>query len=110
MVDYWGLAFKQAANALHAHLAAIGKRQPDGKPWIVVVCGPDAAAQVELGPEFKTSWGAKNADFAMSLGAFYCRSLDAPIVAEVKRDGVTFARVYDLQGGPVPELLTQAPP
>ena len=46
----------------------------------------------------------------MSLGTFYCRALSAPLVAEVKRDGVVFARVYDLRGRPTPNLLTLPPP
>jgi hypothetical protein len=43
----------------------------------------------------------------MMLGEFYCAKLDAPIVAEIVRDGVTYARVYDIRGRSFPTLLTQ---
>ena len=108
MLDYWGLGFKQAAQALRARLAAT--QPPAGSRWVVAICGPQAAAQEELGPQFETTWEEKRADFVMSLGTFYCRALSAPLVAEVKRDGVVFARVYDLRGRPTPNLLTLPPP
>ncbi|MBX6426470.1 MAG: hypothetical protein IRZ09_11185 [Variibacter sp.] len=44
------------------------------------------------------------------LGVFYCRQLDAPLIAEVRREGVVFARAYDLRGRSVPSLLTMPPP
>jgi hypothetical protein len=108
MLDYWGLAFKQAADALRAKLA--GAQPPAGGRWVVAICGPQAAAQQELGPRFETTWEEKKADFAMSLGTFYCRALPAPVMAEVSRDGVVFARVYDLRGQATPNLLTLPPP
>ncbi len=108
MLDYWGLAFKQAAEALRGQLAAA--QPPAGRLWVVATCGPQAAAQQELGPQFETTWEEKRADFVMSLGTFYCRTLDAPLIAEIKREGVVFARVYDLRGRPTPNLLTLPPP
>jgi len=41
------------------------------------------------------------------LAEFYCAKLDAPLLAEIVRDGVTFARVYDTRGQSFPTLLTQ---
>jgi hypothetical protein len=41
------------------------------------------------------------------LGEFYCRTLDAPLLAEVVRDGIVFARVYDVRGRSFDSLLTQ---
>ena len=64
----------------------------------------------DLGPEFETTFDEKQADFAMALGTFYCEYLKAPILVDVEREGVVFARVYDLRGGPTPNLLTQPPP
>lgn len=110
MLDYWGLAFKQAADQLRARLAALHEQAPAGRRWVVATCGPQAAAQVELGSQFETTWNEKTSDFAMSLGAFYCRELKAPLVTEVKRAGVVFARVYDLRGRPTPNLVTEPPP
>jgi hypothetical protein len=110
MLDYWGLSFKQAADELRRQLAASHALPPAKRHWIVATCGPQAAAQAELGPQFETTWTEKTADFAISLGTFYCRKLDAPVLTEVKREGVTFARVYDLRGQRTPDLLTEPPP
>jgi 4-amino-4-deoxy-L-arabinose transferase-like glycosyltransferase len=110
MLDYWGLAFKQAAEALRAHLAASGAHPPTGRRWVVAICGPQSSAQVELGTDFETTFDEKQADFAMALGTFYCRRLQAPVIAAVRRDGIVFATVYDLRGRPTPKLLTQPPP
>jgi hypothetical protein len=110
MLDYWGLAFKQAANALHAQLAADGEAKPADRRWIVAVCGPQPPAQAALGRDFRTTAEAAGADFALTLGAFYCRQLDAPLIAEIRRAGTSFARVYDIRGRNVTDLLTAPPP
>ena len=110
MLDYWGLAFKQAADELRSRLRASADRPPKGRRWIVAICGPQASAQVELGPEFETTFNEKQADFAMAVGAYYCEYLKAPIMVDIEREGVVFARVYDLRGGPTPKLLTEPPP
>ncbi|HEY1310944.1 MAG TPA: glycosyltransferase family 39 protein, partial [Pseudolabrys sp.] len=110
MLDYWGLAFKQAAEELRARLANADDRAPQGRKWVVAICGPQAAAQVELGPQFETTFDRKVADFALALGTFYCNHLQHPIMATIEREGVVYAHVYDLRGGPAPKLLTQPPP
>jgi 4-amino-4-deoxy-L-arabinose transferase-like glycosyltransferase len=110
MLDYWGLAFKQAADELRARLAHNVDRPPKGRRYVVTICGPQAAAQRDLGPDFETTFDDKQADFAMVLGTFYCQRLNAPILVEVEREGVVYARVYDLRGRPTPKLLTLPPP
>ena len=110
MLDYWGLAFKQAADELRARLAASADHPPPGRRWVVAICGPQASAQVELGPQFETTFDQKSADFALALGTFYCRHLQAPIIAEVRRDGVLFATVYDFRNVQPEKLLTLPPP
>jgi hypothetical protein len=110
MLDYWGLSFKQAAEALRHTLAMRGDAPPQTRPWKVAVCGPQRPAEVGLGPEFETDWKPQGADFALTLGAFYCLRLDAPVMLEVTRNGVVYARVYDLRGRSVPTLLTMPPP
>ena len=42
----------------------------------------------------------------MQLGVFYCAKLDAPVLFEIVRDGVVYARVYDLRGRSISSLLT----
>ncbi len=110
MLDYWGLAFKQAAEELKTRLANADDHAPKGRKWVVAICGPQAAAQVELGSQFETTFDRKTADFALALGTFYCRHLQHPIMATIEREGVVYAHVYDLRGGPTPKLLTQPPP
>jgi hypothetical protein len=110
MLDYWGLAFKQAAEELRTRLANASERAPQGRRWVVAICGPQSSAQVELGPQFETTFDRKTADFALALGTFYCNHLQHPIMATIEREGVVYAKVYDLRGGPPPQLLTVPPP
>jgi len=110
MLDYWGLAFKQAAQGLRAHLKQTHEKPPAGRRWVVAICGPQPPADVELGPQFETTWEEKRADFAMSLGTFYCEDIARPVIVDIQREGVMYARVYDLRGRPTPNLLTEPPP
>lgn len=98
MVDYWGLAFKEAAQKLRTKLIEDLEVPVKGRRWRVAVCGPHASAEVELGPEFVTTWDPRGADFAMMLGTFYCADYDAPVLVEVEREDVILARVYDIRG------------
>jgi hypothetical protein len=107
MLDYWGLSFKQASQALLATLAERHESKPSDRRWKIAVCGPHRSPQVELGPDFETTWDPKGADFAMMLGEFYCAKLDAPLLAEVARDGAVYARVYDIRGRSISTLLTR---
>ncbi|MBV8510588.1 MAG: glycosyltransferase family 39 protein [Xanthobacteraceae bacterium] len=110
MLDYWGLAFKQAADELRAKLQEKADVAPSNRRWRIAVCGPQRPAQVELGPDFVTQGDPGGADFAMMLGEFYCLKLNAPVVVEVERDGVIFARVYDIRGRSIRSLLTLPAP
>jgi hypothetical protein len=110
MLDYWGLAFKQASDELREQLAENNDAPPNGRKWKVAVCGPQRPAQVALGPDFSTDWHSNGADFAMTLGEFYCKGLAAPVLVEIKRDDVVFARVYDIRGRSISSLLSIPPP
>jgi hypothetical protein len=109
MLDYWALAFKQASQALRAKLAERGEAPPSGRKWRIAVCGPHPPARIALGEQFEPTWDPKGADFALMLGVFYCASLDAPLLAEITRDGVSFARAYDIRGRTISGLFTQPP-
>ena len=106
MLDYWGLSLKQASQALLARLAEAGESRPGDRRWRVAVCGPHRSPQVELGSDFRTTWDPRGADFALMLGEFYCRTFDAPLLAQVTRAGVVYARVYDIRGRNYETLLT----
>lgn len=105
MLDYWGLAFKQASDELQELLDERDEEAPKDRKWKVAVCGPQRPAQVALGQDFTIGWDSKGADFAMTLGEFYCKGLTAPVLVEIKRDDVVFARVYDIRGRNISDLL-----
>jgi hypothetical protein len=107
MLDYWGLSLKQASDGLAAWIAELGLQKPADRRWKLAVCGHHRSPQVELGPDFETTWDPKGADFAMMLGEFYCRTFDAPVLVEIRRGGVVYARVYDIRGRSYDTLLTQ---
>ena len=109
MLDYWGLAFKQAGEALRAELARRGEAPPAGRKWKIAVCGPHPPGRIALGDQFEPTWDPKGADFALMLGEFYCARLDAPLVTEILRDGVSFARAYDIRGRSISNLFTEPP-
>jgi hypothetical protein len=110
MLDYWGLAFKQASDSLREELDEQHETPPHGRKWKVAVCGPQRPAQVALGSDFAIGWDSHAADFAMTLGEFYCKGLTAPVMVEIKRDDVVFARVYDIRGRSISSLLSIPPP
>lgn len=110
MLDYWGLALKQASDSLREELEERHEAPPHGRKWKVAVCGPQRPAQVALGPDFTIGWDSHAADFAMTLGEFYCKGLAAPVMVEIKRDDVVFARVYDIRGRSISSLLSIPPP
>ncbi|QPF89576.1 glycosyltransferase family 39 protein [Bradyrhizobium commune] len=106
MLDYWGLALKQASDELREQLIERQEVPPRNRKWKVAVCGPQRPAQVALGPDFTIGWDSNAADFAMTLGEFYCKGLPAPVMLEIKRDDVVFARVYDIRGRSISSLLS----
>jgi hypothetical protein len=109
MLDYWGLSFKQVSQELLATIAARGLKPEGGRKWKIAVCGPHPPADIALGNQFELSWDPRGADFAMMLGAFYCATFDAPVLAETRREGVLFARVYDIRGRDYRSLFTYPP-
>ena len=105
MLDYWGLSLTQASRRLLTEFADRHERPPHGQ-WTIAVCGPHPPVAVALGPKFTTTWNPQGADFAMVVGEFYCAKLDAPVVFDIVREGVVYARLYDLRGRSISSLLT----
>jgi hypothetical protein len=105
MLDYWGLSLTQASRELLAYLDEHHETPPKGQ-WTVAVCGPHPPVSVALGPQFGLTWNPMGADFAMMLGEFYCAKLDAPMLFQVVREGVVYARVYDIRGRSISTLFT----
>jgi len=106
MLDYWGLSFKQAAQELRAKLTESMQVPTDKRRWRVAICGPQRPAQVELGSEFQITWDPTGADFALTMGEFYCTQLAEPVLVEIQREGVVYARVYDIRGRAVTSRLS----
>ncbi|MEP9348535.1 glycosyltransferase family 39 protein [Xanthobacter sp. KR7-225] len=98
MIDYWGLAFKQAAEELDKYVETHRALLPQGRKLRVAVCGPLLAAKAEFGPQFELTYDSKNADLALVQGEFHCADVKAPVIVEVAREGVVYARVYDVRG------------
>jgi hypothetical protein len=109
MIDYWGLSIRQVSLQLRDAVVRQSE-PPHDRTWTVAVCGPHPAAVVALGPQYSAIWDPKGADFAMMLNEFYCTKLDAPVVTEVVRDGIVYARVYDIRGRSIPSLLSARGP
>lgn len=105
MLDYWGLAFKQATEELDEYVDAHQRTLPQGRKLRVAVCGPYFAAAAELGPRYETTYDSKHADFYLALGEFYCADVKAPELVKIERDGVTYARVFDVRGRPFPSVF-----
>jgi hypothetical protein len=105
MLDYWGLSLTQASRELLMYLDEHHETPPKGQ-WTVAVCGPHPPVNVALGPQFELTWNPKDADFAMMLGEFYCAKLDAPMLFQVTREAVVYARVYDIRGRSISTLFT----
>ncbi|MGU3493116.1 ArnT family glycosyltransferase [Xanthobacteraceae bacterium A53D] len=105
MLDYWGLAFKQAVEQLDEYVETHRRALPQGRKFRVAVCGPHNAAAAELGPRFETTYDTKGADFALMLGEFYCADVQAPVIGKVEREGVTYAKVYDVRGRSFPSVF-----
>jgi len=109
MLDYWGLAVKEAARGLRTRLAETMQIPPDRGYWRVAMCAPQWNAKLELGPQFIANGDPKDADFALTMGVWYCDKLAAPILVEVEREGVVYARVYDIRGRTVTSLFSLEP-
>ena len=105
MLDYWGLSMTQASWRLRALVAERGEK-PHGATGTSRCADRIPPSRSRLGPQYSAIWKPKGADFAMMLGEFYCAKLDAPVLFEIVREGVVYARVYDIRGRSIPTLLT----
>src|SRR5258707_12101446 len=110
MLDYWGLALKQASDGLREQLIERQEVPARGHKWKVAVCGPQRPAQVALGPDLTIGWDSHAADFAMTLCEFYCKGPTAPVMVEIKRDDGVVTRGYHIPGrSTTSPLATPAP-
>jgi hypothetical protein len=98
MLDYWGLGLNEAAAGLRRRIDEQHLAPPAGRKWKVAVCGPADIVPDILGSNFDADNDPRGADFALSMGTYYCARLKAPILATAQREGVVFARAYDLRG------------
>ena len=115
MLGYWGLSFKEASQRLLSLLAERGERKPPDRPWKIAVCGPHRSPQVELGPEFETTWDPQGADFKPYLTRILAivRTNWRKVIPESARMGLLRGRtvmefIID-RDGRIPKLVTADP-
>ena len=63
------------------------------------------AAKAEFGPQYELTYDSKTADLALVQGEFHCADVKAPVLVEVAREGVVYARVYDVRGRQVQSIV-----
>lgn len=97
-LDYWGLAFREAVQALVARSPA-----PIGRPWRVVICGPETSASLFFPPSL-VQWSRQRmveADFYITNTRYQCPRgawlAAAPPLHVVTRFDTPLAYVYDLR-------------
>jgi len=97
-LDYWGLAFREAVEALVARAPA-----PAGRPWRVVICGPETSASLFFPPRF-VQWSRQRmveADFYITNTRYQCPRgaylAATPPLAVIARFDTPLAYVYDLR-------------
>jgi len=73
-LDYWGLSLKQASDGLPRKLVARQEVPPLGASGKLRCGGPQRPAQVALGSDLPSAGISSAADFAMTLGEFYCKA------------------------------------
>ena len=111
MLDYWGLAFKQAAQALRAKLDALHLRAArKAGAGRIAVCGPHAARRSGARARLRNHLGPQARRFRDDARHVLLPRPRAPVLVEIEREGVDYARVYDIRGRPMPNLLTEPPP
>ena len=103
-----GFAFKQASQGLAGEARRASRSQARRPALEDRGLRPASLAAGRARPDFETTWDPQGADFAMMLGEFYCAKLDAPLLVEVVRDGVVYARVYDIRGRSYPDAADAA--
>ncbi len=110
MLDYWGLAFKQAGEALRAKLDELHLKPPGGRRWTVEICGPQRSGRSGARARVRNHLGSQARGFRDDARHVLLPRPDAPVLVEINREGIDYARVYDIRGRPVPNLLTEPPP
>src|SRR5260370_11774102 len=79
MLDYWGLALKQASDGLRDEINERQEVPPHGRKWKVAVRGPQRPAQVALGPDFTIGCGPHAAAVATTPGELLSTRLTSPL-------------------------------
>ena len=105
-LDYWGLAFREAVEAMHERLVEDGDAPTRQRQWRVTVCGPEQSAALFFPPDYVlVPWqDIARADFFISNTRYQCRPgrtlTSTPVLVDVRRFGTVLARVYDLRASP----------
>jgi hypothetical protein len=93
--DYWGSAYREAAEALDAYVAKEGGR----RPYTVFVCSEGSSAAPFLTPPLRLTGDDVSADFYLSTTRLGCdREYGGRTILEIGREGAVFAVVKDRRG------------
>jgi len=99
-LDYWGVAFREAVRGM---VAGLPKPAP-GKPYRVMICGPETSATLFFPPGFEhvDRQRVAEADIVITNTRYQCPRgtylTSAPALYVVKRFDTPLGYVYDLRG------------
>ena len=110
MLDYWGLSFKQASEALHTRLDAMRLKPPPGRRWIVEICGPQRGAEVALGDRIRNHLGPQARGFRDDARHVLLPRPESAGAGRNRARRRGLRTRLRLRGGPTPNLLTEPPP
>ena len=109
MLDYWG-AVVQAGGAGAARAADRGLADPDRRTALACRHLRTAAARPgRARPRIPDHLGDQGRRFRLHHGRVLLRQPPAPVLVEIEREGVVYARVYDIRGRTVTSLNSVQP-
>lgn len=96
-LDYWGTSFKEAAHDIQELVNKEGG-VPAGKIYRIAICGPWAAAMINLPPDYQAVVANEPAEFFLSTTRWMCQNMrPGREVIRIERMGVPLAIVKDLR-------------
>jgi len=96
-LDYWGTSFREAAKDIKRMVDDEGG-VPQGKIYRIAICGPWAAAMINLPPDYEAVVANEPAEFFLSTTRWMCQNMrPGHEVIRIERMGVPLAIVKDLR-------------
>ncbi len=105
MLDYWGLALKQASDGLREELIERQEVPPQGTQMEGRGLRSATPGAGRARPRFHDRLGQPCRRFRDDARRILLQGPDRAGLVEIKRDDVVFARVYDIRGRSISSLL-----